>query len=412
MSKTEQDTLFGGIDSLDDYINLDETITTTTKEEGNIEEPPSDKPGTSDKDEPKDDGTIEIPDKKVEDKDTKDDSKPEDEFIIKDDDIDDKKEKESQQDEQSSPSIDDAQISAYTNFMENLYNTGTLSSFDKDEFVKQVKDGKDPNELIVEAKKNEIESRVKEELDSLTDEDRAIYEGKKAGVPLDRLGQIDKALNYYESLDEDFFENSDNEDVVRQIVSIDLKNRGFSEEEVQEQLDIYEEKDTLMSKGKKANSTLINNLSSQKESVIKESEEAKKQQAQQIEEYKKQLKDTISGIDEIVPDLKINKELKDQLYEDFTKPVKYEDDRPIDVISDVRNKNPEMFDVALRYYNRLGLFNFDKDGKFKPDFSKINNNIRTKESKRIKNIVSNNDAFIPGNKQKSTKGNKDLFGGI
>jgi hypothetical protein len=72
-----------------------------------------------------------------------------------------------------------------------------------------------------------------------------------------------------------------------------------------------------------------------------------------------------------------------------------------------------MFDVILRYYNRLGLFNFEEDGTFKPDFSKVSNDIRTKEVKKIRSIVEDVDSFISGDSKKAArKDTVDLFGGI
>lgn len=414
---SNENELFNGISGLGEHLGTDETIeleddfsTEKEPETERIDDPSSsedknDKTKNSDSSK-EENFLIDFPDESENKENTKDDkgSGEQEESIDK--------KKESQNTQESSPSSDDPQVTAYVNFMENLHNTGTLSSFDKEEFIKQVEEGKDPNELVIEAKQKEIDKRVEEKFNGLTEEEKAIYEGKKSGVPLDHLGQLDKAVDFYENLDRDYLE--ENEEVAKQIITSNLKNKGFSDEDIQEQLDVYEEKDTLADKAEKFGNENKKIVSDQRQKLLDDAKQKEEDRKKEIEKYKEQLKSTISSVDEIIPGIKINKGMQDQLYDDFTKPVRYdENDQPVDIITDIRGNDPEMFDIALRYYARVGLFNFDKDKKFNPDFSKINNNLQTKEAKRIKKIVDNTDAFVSKNSnRKSGKENTDLFGGI
>ena len=314
----------------------------------------------------------------------------------------------------SSPSTTDSKVKAYTIFMENLYNSGALSSFDKEAFTKAIEGGKDPDELIVEAKKIEIEKKVEEKLSNMTADDRAIYEGKQSNIPLDELGNIDRALKFYNSVDDSYLDNPDNEDVLKRMISSDLLGKGFSEEEVKEQLEIYEEKDIIVAKAKKSADNLKIILSNQRTDLMETATKTKTDNAAKIEGYKKELKTIIDQTPEIIPGITLDSKMHKQLYDDLTVPVRYDaNNKPIDIIADTRDKNPKMFDVILRYYNRLGLFNFEEDGTFKPDFSKVSNDIRTKEVKKIRSIVEDVDSFISGDSKKvARKDTADLFGGI
>lgn len=384
----------GGLDLEDDSIELNadgvpvDNITASTQIPESAETPTGDNQGKPDDDE--DDGLIDIEDSLLKDLNGAD----------------------STEDSTNKPVNTD--VDAYLNFLDNLVDSKVLKEYDKDAFLKEVEGGKNPTELIVALQKEELEAAKKEYFDGLSDEDKEVYKGKTSGVQLDELGNVNNALEYYKDITDEFIEDVKNEDTLKQIISIDLKNRGFSDDEVAEQLDIYEEKDLITTKAKSAKEKIVSTLEATKVSLFEKAEAAKQSDLEKISSYKKELKSTIETIDTIIPGIKIDSKMQEQLYKDFTEPVEYGKDKsPIDVISKVRNINPKMFDIALRYYNRIGLFNFDDKGKFTPDFSEINKNLQTKEARRIKAIIST-DSFSKKENSKNTQipNNTGLFDGI
>jgi len=384
----------GGLDLEDDSIELNadgvpvDNITASTQIPESAETPTGDNQGKPEDDE--DDGLIDIEDSLLKDLNGADST------------------------EDSTNKSVNTDVDAYLNFLDNLVDSKVLKEYDKDAFLKEVEGGKNPTELIVALQKEELEAAKKEYFDGLSDEDKEVYKGKTSGVQLDELGNVNNALEYYKDITDEFIEDVKNEDTLKQIISIDLKNRGFSDDEVAEQLDIYEEKDLITTKAKSAKEKIVSTLEATKVSLFEKAEAAKQSDLEKISSYKKELKSTIETIDTIIPGIKIDSKMQEQLYKDFTEPVEYGKDKsPIDVISKVRNINPKMFDIALRYYNRIGLFNFDDKGKFAPDFSEINKNLQTKEARRIKAIIST-DSFSKKENSKNTQipNNTGLFDGI
>ena len=64
------------------------------------------------------------------------------------------------------------------------------------------------------------------------------------------------------------------------------------------------------------------------------------------------------------------------------------------------------FDSVVYYLNRLGLFNFDDEGNYKPDFSKITKVAETKATKKLDQVLSNNETFKPQGNQSKSKNSK------
>jgi hypothetical protein len=51
-------------------------------------------------------------------------------------------------------------------------------------------------------------------------------------------------------------------------------------------------------------------------------------------------------------------------------------------------RNPSEFEMLINYYDTLGLFNLDKEGKFKPDISKLKNIAKTKAVSELDQVLS------------------------
>lgn len=303
----------------------------------------------------------------------------------------------------------------YVFLAENLHNRGILASLSEEEIEEAFKgEDVDPDEALLELHKIHIDRVIERKLESLSEDERAIYEGKKLGVPLDQLGQIDNAIKSYENINETYLE--DNIEIAKKLVTADLQSKGIEADEIDIFLDKYEEDNILINKAIKAKNSFVDGFKSQKTSLLEEAKQTQKNREIEIENYKKELKQVITNTSEIIPGVKLNKEIQDLVYDDLTKPVRVDEktNQPVDIITDVRNKNPKGFDFLLRYYNRIGLFNIDDDGNLKPDFSLINNKLADKEAKNIKKILDT-DSFIPSNKTRNN--NKDssinsIFDGI
>ena len=53
-----------------------------------------------------------------------------------------------------------------------------------------------------------------------------------------------------------------------------------------------------------------------------------------------------------------------------------------------QQRNPVEFEMLINYYDTLGLFNLDKQGKFKPDISKLKAVAKTAAINDLDKIIS------------------------
>ena len=62
-----------------------------------------------------------------------------------------------------------------------------------------------------------------------------------------------------------------------------------------------------------------------------------------------------------------------------------------------QTRNPVEFEMLINYYDTLGLFNLDKQGKFKPDISKLKQVAKTKAINELDKIIASEDRNVGKN---------------
>ena len=62
-----------------------------------------------------------------------------------------------------------------------------------------------------------------------------------------------------------------------------------------------------------------------------------------------------------------------------------------------QTRNPVEFEMLINYYDTLGLFNLDKEGKFKPDISKLKQVAKTKAINDLDKIIASEDRSVGRN---------------
>jgi hypothetical protein len=56
-----------------------------------------------------------------------------------------------------------------------------------------------------------------------------------------------------------------------------------------------------------------------------------------------------------------------------------------------QKRNQVEFEMLINYYDTIGLFNLDKQGKFKPDISKLKNVAKTAAVNELDKIISSEE---------------------
>lgn len=250
-----------------------------------------------------------------------------------------------------------------------------------------------------------IEQGVESFKESLTDQDRALYEAKVKGLPLDAYGVAKANYDKYSKIDPE--ELKENEQVQIDVVSKALELRGFSKEEIADEIEGYKTLEVLQSKAEKA----LPNLPKVFNKEMTDMEENAKNKAQaekdKIRQGVARMKKFVDNVPEIIPGIKITKPTREKIMKSMTEPVaKDEQGNPMNPVMSTRHKNPDAFDTMIHYYHQLGLFNIDEDGNMKPDFSKIVKTTTTEVTDKLRGAFEAKEKQVAG-KTKIVKSQED-----
>lgn len=315
--------------------------------------------------------------------------------------IEDKNTPSSQDNKDSSPSS-----SLYKAFTEALAEEGVIPEYNEEEFETALKEGKEPQEILMDNIRNTIRAEVDNYKNSLSDEDRALYEAKEKGIPLDALGQVRAVKKQYESINEDSL--SEDESLQEKLVKEDLKSRGFSDDEIDDTIESFKDTNKLEARSKSSLERLKTAADEKEKDLIKQNEQALEDQKKQKEEDLKQIKNFLNDKKEIVPGLKINEKSVEAVIDSMTKPVAKDDKGNLyNKLMVNQARNPQAFNAMLHYYNTLGLFNIDENGNASPDFSKITKKAISKATNKLASALETNSGSFKSGKRTTQRRSSD-----
>lgn len=210
----------------------------------------------------------------------------------------------------------------------------------------------------------------------------------------DAFDETDYAIVMAQRLE--FFDNLDKQTVIsdenlqKQIYFEQLKAKNFSDQEAVEAIDDALAIGKLQEKALKA----IPELKSQSQQIVDQSRYQKEQQTKaQIDQQTKAFENLLNNIDtrdSFIDGLNLNKVSKDKLKSNIVTPV-YKDPKSGKEFNSLmykQQRNPVEFEMLINYYDTLGLFNLDKEGKFKPDISKIKSVAKTAAINELDKVIA------------------------
>ena len=178
------------------------------------------------------------------------------------------------------------------------------------------------------------------------------------------------------------------ESLAEAIIAKNLSLMGMEDKEVKEQIETYKDLGKLSDKAKsyapkvKARLTTIVNDNK----AAAEARESKKLEAQKS--YFEKINNIIDTSEEIVPGMKTTKRFRDNIKKKMTNVVHRDaQGREYNELGYKQLQNPEQFTVGLEALNALGLLNFDKQGNFSPDFSKLSKLVEGKVTSKVDKLV-------------------------
>jgi len=204
-------------------------------------------------------------------------------------------------------------------------------------------------------------------------------------------------LEFFNQIDEESIKSDEN--LQKEIYYDLLKSKNFSDEQAVEAIQDAIDVKKLESRAIKA----VPELKGQANAVVTQAKEYKANRTKkEIETQNKAFESLISNIDarqSFIDGMSLNKIHKDKIKQNILNPV-YKDNksgREYNSLMYKQTRNPAEFEMLINYYDTLGLFNLDKEGKFKPDISKLKQVAKTKAINDLDKIIATEDRNVGRN---------------
>lgn len=326
---------------------------------------------------------------------------------VEDTNVDGEDTEEQEEETKESPSSQETKDSSpFTPFAKLLVEEGATPNLNLEDF-----DGTPQG--LVKAIHNEIEQNVNMYKEGLDPRVKWLQDNVDEGVAFEELLAIDKQRTTLNSIDADTLATNDS--IQKQIVKEYLKETTkFSDELINKQIERLEATNDLADEAKGYYEELkqINTVKEQQAvESAKEQQQAFQQQQQKVLD---DFKETLEKTEEIIPGIKLNKLVKDQIFKTLTTPVTQDPNTgaPINAIAKARLEDPINFEKNLAYVwlSTKGFKDFSTLGaagkksamkefeesvrKGENSFSSTKSNIR--ESDSIKELKASMEMFQRG----------------
>ena len=265
-------------------------------------------------------------------------------------------------------------------FAKALHENGVLPNLNQEEFDGSL-------ESLMSSVGDEITNGISEYKKSLPKEVQYAIEHYEEGVPLHTLFAAKAKTFEFNNIDE----NKLSEDVAiqKRIVTEFLKLKGFNDVKIDKMVGKYDELGDLEEEARDSLKELKLHYKNEEEKVKKDASAKKIQDEKNSRDLLSGIRTSIDKKDEIIPGIKINKSVKDNLYSSMTEISGYgENGKPYNKIIELRSKDPVGFDITLHYLMSLGVF----DGKW----DTLKNAIKVDTGKQIDNVLKNRSGLMNG----------------
>jgi len=314
--------------------------------------------------------------------------------------------------ESSEPQEEESSSNAYSALIKDLVSEGVLTGPEGDELEEVLKDASSETvkKFVQNTVQKSFEAKQENWKKNLDPTKKRFLEIEDAFNETDTAIQMAQRLEFFDNLSADAVVEDEN--LQKNIYYEFLKEKGFSDEEAVEAIEDASAVDKLKDKALKAIPTLRQNA----ENFVEQSRAAKQEEIEQKqkanEEAFSRLLNTIEEKEEFLPGLKMNKVAKDKLKANITSSV-YQDKEGNKYTSLMykQMRNPAEFEMLINYYDTLGLFNLDKEGRFKPDISKLKNVAKTKAVSELDKVLAkeNSKGIGQGNSMNSSDKTKSAL---
>lgn len=218
---------------------------------------------------------------------------------------------------------------------------------------------------------------------SLPEKEQAILGFRQAGYDTDEAIQIAE----YEQFVNGITEESSEEDL-EETYRLYLQMKDLDDTEIKDSIESAKDLNKLKEKAlfakEKINAGIKQDKVAREAATRAEAEAAERRQAESLN----RLMSVVDETEEIVPGLSLTPAMKEKVKQSMTTAVETHNGQQLNAVAAIQRKNPEGFNMLLHYYTQMGLFNVDDSGKIKPDFSKVNRKLKSKETNSLIETVT------------------------
>ena len=276
----------------------------------------------------------------------------------------------------------------YKALMKELVNTGVLTVEEMEKLDEMPGTLDSIKELVNKTVQTNFQAAENNWRKNLSPEKKRFLEIEDAFDETDYAIVMAQRLEFFDNIDKQTIVADEN--LQKQIYFEQLKAKNFSDQEAVEAIDDAIAIGKLQEKALKA----VPELKAQSQAIVEQSRYQKEQQTKaQIEQQTKAFENLLSNIDtrdSFIDGLNLNKVSKDKLKSNIVTPV-YKDPKSGKEFNSLmykQQRNPVEFEMLINYYDTLGLFNLDKEGKFKPDISKLKNVAKTAAINELDKVIA------------------------
>lgn len=238
----------------------------------------------------------------------------------------------------------------------------------------------------------------------LDDRQKRIDEALNAGVDISEIQKYEKALEFFNSLQEnDIIDESDKGEKLRkQLIYTDFINRGYSTERAHREVQKSFSSGTDIEDAKEALASNKEFFQSEYDNIIRE---AKEEEQKEVEKRKKQAEDLRRSIledNKIFGDLQVDKVTRRKIYDNISKPV-YKDPETGELFTAIQKYEMENRPEFLK---NIGVLFTLTDG-----FKNLDNLVKNKVRKEVKKGLRELEHTL-NNTSRTSDGNLKFVSGV
>ena len=276
----------------------------------------------------------------------------------------------------------------YKALMKELVNAGVLTVEEMEKLDEMPGNFDSIKELVNKTVETNFKAKEDNWKKSLSPAKKRFLEIEDAFDETDQAILMAQRLEFFDNVSEDAIKQDEN--LQKQIYWEQLKAKNFSDADALEAIEDAVAINKLEEKALKA----VPELKASAKSYIDQSREAiqQKSKAEQEAQTKafEQLLANIDSRETFIDGLNLNKVAKDKLKNNIMNPVHTDPKtgKEFNSLMYKQQRNPVEFEMLINYYDTLGLFNLDKEGKFRPDISKLKQVAKTAAINDLDKIIA------------------------